>query len=267
MFHLAGYFVAAGVADANVDMAARPDSVFSIRNNHFIFSEQYNLIAAAHLAASATDARLNVPSLNAISRHHIWPVNRSATPPSFPRIQDLRSNPIPIPVNEELAVEESNNLGAATEDTTAFLWLAPPSWNRNLPPSSKANPRLVLRATAAVARTADTWSGLGAITFEQTPRGGWYCVNGVYCQDVNCRAFRVFFPRNTLINGRILRPGALCSAALGDLEYPYFKDGLGEWGRFHTFEPPQIEVYGDAAGASTQILMLDVTYLGDTPSY
>lgn len=264
MFHHLVYANLAAVADANVDMTAAADAVFSQRNGHYIFSENYRALAAAHLAVSATDSRWNVPSINAISRHHVYPVNRSATPPSFPRISDYRDVAVNIPVNEEFAVEESNNLGAATERTTHHLWIAPPTWTRNLPQGDR---RLVLRATGAVTRTANTWSGVGAITFEQIPRGGWYCVNACFCQSANLRAFRLLFPRNQEYNGRILRPGGLVQNALGDLIKPYFDDGMGEWGRFHTFEPPQLEVWGDAAGADAQVLMLDVTFLGTNPTY
>jgi hypothetical protein len=51
-FHLMAYGVTAGVNDANVDMTAVNDVIFTARNNHFIFSEPYELIAAMHMGAS-----------------------------------------------------------------------------------------------------------------------------------------------------------------------------------------------------------------------
>jgi hypothetical protein len=41
--------------------------------------------------------------------------------------------------------------------------------------------------------------------------------------------------------------------------------GLGEWGRFHSQEPPQIELFALATAASAQIIFLDLVYLGDAP--
>lgn len=260
MFHLLNYFVSAGAGDANVDMTAATDDTFSRRNNHYIFSENWNLLAWAHLAASATRARFNAPTWNAFARHQVWPINRSATPPSFPRVADYRMFPLPIPLNEEIAIEESNDLAMGNEDTTSFLWIAPPSWNRQVPRGSL---RLVVRATGAVARVADSWSTFGAITFAENLRGGWYSVLAAYVFSANLRAFRLSFPRMPLIAGRLLRPGALTSAALGNMETPDFNDGLGVWGHFHTFEPPQLQVYGDATGADTQEIRLDLVYHGE----
>ena len=260
-FHLLNYFVSAGAGDANVDMIAAVDDAFSRRNNHYIFSEPWNLIAWSHLAASATRARLNVPSINAYARHQVWPVNRSAIPPSYPRIADYRDFPIPLPRDEEVAVEESNNLGMGNEDTTSFLWIADPGWNRNLP---RGLMRINVRVTAAATIVGDAWSAFAALTFAENLRGGWYSVVAAYCQSTALRAFRLMFPRMPLIAGRLLRPGALVTNAVGDLQTPDFNEGLGVWGSFHTFEPPQIQVYGDTSGADTQEIRLDLIYHGDT---
>jgi hypothetical protein len=86
-------------------------------------------------------------------------------------------------------------------------------------------------------------------------------------QSANSRAFRLFFPRAKEYFGRIMRPGMLVSAAFGNMVYPDIAFTLGEWGRFHTFEPPQIEEYADAAGADNITGFMDVTYLGQSPSY
>lgn len=265
-WHLLQYRTVAGINDANVDMTAVADPVFSQRSGHFILSEQYNLIAAAHLAASALRSRFNVPSWNAFARGQIWPVNRSATPPSYPRLADYRNPPMPLPLNEELAIEESNNLGAATEETTVTLWVATPDWPQvpqRVQWSQGSNQwQGIVRATAAVARTTASWSGLGPITFAENLRGGRYEITGAWCFDVNIRAFRLFFPRAPVVSGRIMRPGALATNAVGNLEHPWQNDQMGSWGTFHSFEPPQLEVYADAAGASTQELRLELSYLG-----
>src|SRR5262249_792298 len=133
VFHILNYRVVAGVNDANVDETMTTDTIYTARNGHLLLTEPMNMIGAMHLAASATPARFNIPSWNNLGSHQIWPVNRSATPPSYPRIDDYTMFPKTLPMNEEIAIEESNNLGAATEETTTTLWLAPPNWSRNLP--------------------------------------------------------------------------------------------------------------------------------------
>jgi hypothetical protein len=265
MFHLLGYSHSSAANDANVDMSATTDPVFTQRNNHFIFSEQYNSIAQAGMGASASTFRLSMPSVNAIALHHIFPVNPAITPSSYPRYLDLRNNPQSIPMSEERQWLESDT---GAELVTVFEVIAPDGmWNRQLPPSSPLNRRVLLQFTATVTRVAQAWSGGTAITFEQTPRGGWYCVNACYVTSTNARAFRLLFPRNPMAFGRILRPGWLVNSAVGNLIDPYFADGLGEWGRFHTFEPFQIEEWADASGSDSITGTADVTFLGDTPTY
>jgi hypothetical protein len=265
MFHLLAYDQLTTSADVNTDMAAVNDPIFSQRNNHFIFSEQYNCIGLAGMGASATSFRLSMPSVNAISLFHIYPINVAITPSSYPRMMDFRNNPWSVPVNEEMAFQETDT---GAERASVLVWIAPDGqWNRNLPPSSPTNRRIVLQFTATVTRVAHAWSGPYAITFEQTPRGGWYVVNAAYVTSANARAFRLYFPRAQEVNGRILRPGDFVNNAAGNLIEPYWANGLGEWGRFHTFEPPQIEEYADAAGSDSITGCLDVTYLGSTPNY
>jgi hypothetical protein len=267
VFHILAYNKTEGAADVNVDMVAVSDPIFSQRNSHFIFSEQYQLLAATFQSVDVTSVRLNMPSINAISRHHVFPLDPSATPSSFPRIADYRSAPIQLPLNEEMAWEESNS-GAGGPLLAGFLFVAPTvGWNTNLPVPSPSNPRLLLKATGSYTSLAKAWSGPQTLTFEQTPRGGWYCVNAAYCQNSLARAFRLFFPRAQEFNGRILRPGMVENNANGNLIYPRWAESFGEWGRFHTFEPPQIEEYTDAAAAQSPTVFLDVTYLGSQPSY
>jgi hypothetical protein len=265
VFHLLAYFSALGVNAANSDLTAVADGTFSTRNGHFILSERYNLLWWAHLAANATAARLNVPHINAIARHHLWPVTRGATPPSPPRGADYRDYPIELPMSEEIAVEASNNLGAATEDSTSFLCIAPKSWTRIKP---RGLQQLTVRPTAAVATVADNWSLFGNLTFPEQLRGGWYALCGARCQSANIRAFRLNFPKSPMLpSGRKLFPGSLSTAALGNQEWPPFSSEVGVWGVFHSFELPQLQVYGDAAGADTQVLSLDLVYLTDSDNF
>lgn len=245
-FHLAAYAVAAGINDTNVDVPAVSDTIFTIRNNHFILTEPYNLLYAFAHGASILRARFNTPTLNAIARYQIWPVERSATIPDDPRGLDLRDMPLAIPQNEEIAVEESGNLGAATEREAVFVWLGTPDWSRNLPRNQY---QLVVRFTATITVNANAWSVDVPITFAENLRGGFYDVLGAWVVGASDLAFRLVFPRAQFAGQRQLRPGGLCQDAVGNTDW-MGNDALGYWGSFHSFEAPTIQVFALAAGAT-----------------
>lgn len=263
-FALLGYQGTPGVNASSFDLSAVSDPDFSQRNSHYIFTELYRLLAAYHQETSATGANFSCPTWNAIGKANIWPVNRSVTQQSPPRVDTRFEEPPLVPVNEEFQFQVSNNLGAATEQAWGFILLATRDWTRNLP---KGQLPILVRATASPTAIAVSWSGGTAITFDQSLRGGVYAVVGAEVQGANALAFRIIFPRYKLYNGRKLRPGWLCQNAIGDLIYPLGEKGpfwLGEWGRFHTFEPPQIEIAATAGGAISCEIRLWLMYLGES---
>jgi hypothetical protein len=263
MFHTLMYRVTAGVNDANVDMAMVTDTILIARNNHLLLTDRMSWLAAMHMGVSVLRVRTNFPSWNNFGRHTVYPVNRAVIAPSDPRIDDYRDNPLELPMGEELALEESGNLGAATEAETTQLWLAPRGgWNRNLPQGQFS---LTVRATAAVAGVAGVWSGGGAITFSDNLKGGWYAITGCYCQDASSRAFRFIFPQFPGNSGRNWRPGSYMTSVQGNQEARFakpFNEDLGVWGYFSTLEQPLLEVFNDATGALTQEMRINLVYLG-----
>lgn len=259
MFHTLIYEEALAAGAAGEELDAVVDDEFSRRNLHYIFGEDWSLIADYYQAVSAIRARWNLPFVNAIGRHNITQFHRSATVPTDPRLNDYRDYPIPFPQDEEWAVEGFNNLACGTENSTYIAWVAPHGWNRNLP---RGEQRLTLRATAAVAGVAQSWSLLGPLAFESNIRGGIYAVVGCQMFDAGTLAGRLVFNRMPLYQGRKCRPGFLSTEALGNTLNPVFMGGLGEWGRFDTFEPPQLQIYANATAASAQELWLDCVYLG-----
>lgn len=262
MFHLMAYAnPASGVNDTNVNIPAVNDTIFNPRNNAFIFTEDWQILWLAGFATSMLRVRSNVPKWNAINRHHLFGINRSNTVPSPFNLQDLRKEPLRLPQNEQVAWEESNNLGAATEQTHFFQAIAPLDWNMDLPTHLQ---RLTVRFTGAVAGVIDAWSGPGAITFpDQDLRGGVYSIVGCQMFDAGTKAYRFILPRGPMTQGRLLRPGGISLEAVNNIVHPIFNAGLGEWGRFHTFELPQIEIFANASGASVQEGRLDLLYLGE----
>ena len=262
MFHLLAYTGALGVNAADTALGGVADPVFSRRGtaNNFIFTGNYDILGAFYHAASATRARLNSPTLNAIGRMQLWPVERSATIPDDPGWMDWRSFPVAIPQNEEIGVEGSNDLGAATENSQCFLWVAPKSHSMNLP---RGRQRLTVRATGAVAGVAQSWSSLGNLTFAENLRGGWYTLLGAQCFDAGTLALRFIFPAGQMAGGTNLRPGILCQEAIGNKPLPANMGGFGPMGNFNSFEPPQIEIFANATAASVQEIRLDLAYHGE----
>ena len=245
-FHLAAMAVNAGVNDANVDMPAVADTILGIRNNHFILTEQYNLLYAFVHGASLLRARFNIPTLNAIARPQIWPIERSATIPDDPKGLDLRDMPLAIPTNEEIAIEESGNLGAANEREAAFIWLGDGGWNRNQP---RGQYQMIVRFTATIVVSANAWSADVAIVFSETLRGGFYDVLGAWVVGASDLAFRLIFPRVAFQGSRQLRPGGLCQESVGNTPH-VINDEMGLWGTFHSFEQPTLQVFALTAGAT-----------------
>lgn len=263
MFGLLMYSGAAGAAAVYTDLTAAVDQEFTQRNNHYTFTEPYELLASCYGGDDVTNGRLLMPSWNAIGEFSLWPPNISAadTILSPPRVQWFDGARPELSVNEELQAQITST--AAMAIGYDALWIVTKDWTRNLPRGRLTIP---VRATGAVALTATTWSAAGAITLAQGLRGGVYAVVGASCFVANGLAFRLIFPRSKMYHGRKLRPGWLCNEALGDIDAaPIASDpfALGVWGYFHTFELPQIELFGNAAGAATQEIRLWLQYLGE----
>lgn len=263
MFSLLMYSGVAVGAATYTDLTAATDEEFTQRNSHYTFTEPYKLLASMYGGDDVTNGRLLLPTWNAIGEFSLWPPNISATDDilSPPRVQWFDEFGPELAVNEELQSQITSTAAMALGYNA--LVIGTMDWNRNLPRGRLTIP---IRATAAVATLAAAWSGAGAITLAQSLRGGVYAVVGASCFCADTLAFRLIFPRQKMYRGRKLRPGWLGINALGDLEESSIRDDpfrLGVWGYFHTFELPQIQVFGNAAGAATQELRLWLQYLGE----
>lgn len=268
-FTTLAYTGSLGVNASNTDLTAATDPEISTRNGHYIFSEPYNLLAAFYFATSATRANFQFPLWNQFTRFNIFPVNRNANTPSNPQLDWWVLKQPRFSINEEIQVQGSNNLGAATEQSTAILWLAPrDKWSQNLPgPLQDALdvPVLEVRANFTTATiTANAWSGLGAITLEQSLRSGTYALVGCIGFGAGIQVGRWVFPRAPVVAGRRMRPGFIMNQAVGDVPMdftPYQQFAWGEFGRFNTFELPQIEWWSSAGGAIAVELRMYLVWL------
>jgi hypothetical protein len=261
MFHFMAYSVTAGINALNLDMTSVPDTIFLSRNSHFLFSEQWEGLAFCGEGTSLLRIRSNIPKINAIQRHHVFPINRAAVAPSPPNVMDLRTEPFQFSINEEIQWEVSNNLGAATEQENLGMWIGSPDWNMNFPDHIQ---RVMARATATPTGVANAWSVDVPLTFsDQNLRGGTYAMIGCQCFATGVPFFRFVFPRNPLTIGRLLRPGGISLDSINNVPWYPQQGGLGVWGVFHTVEPPTVMCLANAAGAVTLELRMDLLFLGE----
>ncbi len=255
--HLAMYSASLGsVTDS--DVTAALDTVLTRRNGHLILTEDFDLVAAYGTGTTLARARFGSAALSQIGNNHLWPLERSATITDIPAIIDYRDSPLRLPQNEEITILATTDaVGPARVEFA--LWLAAQGWSRTYPPHLA---RLKTRATVTITAGAEgAWTALAEPTFERDLLNGVYAVVNAELVAPNAVAFRLRFPDQPNVNGKQLRPGKLVTNALGDDPGRIIPNGLGEWGRFHTFSPPEVEVFGDSAGGTYE-LRLDLLYLG-----
>ena len=257
MYHLAMYSESLGSV-TNSDINAATDDVLGVRNSHLILTEPYDLIAYHGASSTLTRARFGNASLQQIGIPHLFPLGRSDTIPARPEIVDRRVLPIRLPMDEEITIEATTD-AVGPVISNFVLWLKPEGETYNLP---MGRDRLQVRATAVVvAGAASAWTALANLTFERDLLAGSYAIVGAVVVAANAIAFRLRFPDAVTIRGKQLRPGALVMNAVGLMPWEAQFGGLGEWGRFHTFSPPQVQCFDDTAGGTYEV-RLDLVYLG-----
>jgi hypothetical protein len=261
MFATLVYNIASDATGTN-DLLAATDPEFSQRNSHYIFTEDFRLLATGLFGAHVIRGRYQVPTWNAIGEDTIFNSNRGLEPVSNSQLDWYVDNPKPIPKNEEFQVQTVDS-GGGTEIENAVLWIGSADWSPTLP---RGVLPIVVRATGTTTWALNGWTALAQLTLSQSLRGGVYSVLGAILQADDALAFRLVFPRQRMYMGRRLRPGWYCQNAVGDVVGLHTlpeSSRLGEWGRFHTFELPQLEVFGTAADSTAWVLFMWCQFLGE----
>lgn len=251
----------------NFDLSALPDPNFSQRNGHYIFTEQYGIGYLMAQSAHMTDARLLTPTFAALNSdgYRIASFQQAAGVGGVPTLFDKStSKPVLVPLNEEFQFQGSTG---TAERQWGAMWLLTTNWSKQL----ASGPIIMMEATvASFTPPANAWSTVQPIIFNANPRGGVYVVIGASLQQTaDTLFFRIIFPRNPYYKGRQLRPGWVAQNAIGSFEDVITQTDryhLGNWGAFHTFEPPQIEVMATTSAAMTPILRMWCVYLGGDES-
>lgn len=262
--HVLLAYTGSNAATTNFDMTALTDADFSVRNGHYIFTEDYGIAYLWAQNTLITDARLVAPTFSAINSDgfRITAFQKKAglggTPTLFDRF--IMTPPM-MPKWEEIQFQFTNT-GAASQGW-GMINLVTPDWRKSVP----SGPIIVMEGTtSSFTPSANVWSGPQVLTLTSNPRGGVYAVCRVTCQQAaDTLAFRVIFPRHPYYKGRKLRPGWVAQNAIGDFDDvitqvdPYH---LCPWGWFHTFELPTVEVLASTSAAMTPIFRFWCVYLG-----
>lgn len=266
MHHTAAFNASAAAAGAsNVDFTFVTEPVLRGQNSHLILTAALKLLGVTLVGASVIRGRWQIPKWNFYGEPTIYSANRGLQPVANPQ-WDLWGEAGPIlPQNQEIQLQVSNNLGAATEQENGILQLAPPNWSRAIGEAPLFS--FWTRATAAITPTINAWSGGTALTLAQSLLGGTYGIRRVVVQGTNAAAFRLILARPLNYQGYPLRPGDLIQNAVGDqLSYQVqpWNSPWGRWGYFNTLELPQLEVLGTTAGAITYQVFMLLDYLSDS---
>lgn len=263
--------IAQAALATNADTPAIADPNFTRRpggsgGEHWIFTEPYLLMGMATFGTSLTNAQLFDATLNAINVPQSYPTNQFPYPPSNPNVHDFRLNPVPLPINEEIQLQLSNNLGSSTEKEFGIIWIKPVGDTSQIPQASYANNRVLAGVTFNAAATAGVWTTQIQLSFTNPLKGGNYIVAGMYVIGAPWLAFRLNFVRAPYINGRKLLPGNLCENVFGNVPLKQGLNWMGVMGQFNNFELPQLDCLAwNTANAATYTGYMDLIYQGAGP--
>lgn len=239
----AAYAQVAGVADG-----AMPRN----QANDYIMPQNMRLLAYHSIGVTTTKMQIQAPSLRVIAYPEVWPLNlmlRTALA-DLQRVQTFGSNGPRFLMNESVGIYASEG-GTGASPTSAALWV-----QDRFDPAPDGQ-YITLVATCTITTVDGQWA-LGTLAFDTSLGAGQYAVVGMDVTALNSIYARLVFPGNTG-----MRPGVVVNqvnsrVVLRDV----FRLGrVGSMGSFQFNAPPQLEVFGNAAGATAFRVLLDVIKL------
>lgn len=250
MHHLMAFYASLAQNAAYAQLLAVADGGMT-RNaaNQYIMPSNMQLIGAHTQGVTTSASQIQAPSLRQVAYPEISPLVQAAiaAPPTLPAWIGYGPNGPRFMMNEAVGVYASeNNTGASP--TVAGLWITD-----NIQPAPPGQ-QITLVATATVTDVAQQWT-LSTLTFVTNLAAGNYVVTGMGVTGAGANYARLLFPGATNY-----RPGVLVDAAVGNKQWrDQFRFGrFGVFGTFAFNSPPQLETFGNAAGAHTYTVLLDV---------
>jgi hypothetical protein len=248
MNHLVAYRGDVAIGAIYQDIPAAQDQATNQFNTRYVFQEDRRVIAAYGQGGLFDAMRMTTPMWRMISFPEITPFAVVAAPPLVTPYMWLGANGPSVLMNDEMGVQVSN-LTAGILTATVGIWV---EVNPRPAPGGMITP---IRCTGAIVAAAGVWTN-GVLTFTQQLPAGKYAVVGMFAVGANLIFARLIFPNQPT------RPGCLGFVSKANPYLPMQRFGvMGLWGEFHTYAPPQLEVFASGATA-TQEIVLDIVRIG-----
>lgn len=263
-YHLTTFFENQDGAGTEQNLAALNDTLSQlfpvVAGDYLRASDKFRWISGAYTALDATvypRARVSSEGIKKIyggTGVNLPEINSGAKPRSPPNFNDFRQAPIPTEVGENIEVQTVNNPAAAANQYAVLIMS-----DGKISPVDPAGGVWVRATAAATAKTASVWNSR-ALTFDNPLRVGYYDVLHYFhvTSAGNSIASRMAF------DGQVNKPGFLSQNAVTDLPHQSMRTP-GQWGvigRFHSNNPPNLEVLPDAADNILDDVRMYVRFAG-----
>jgi len=241
--HLQAWSEAVDQAVIDNLLAVQDEIMFSFGDNVRAYGPK--VFGLYGIGVNITRARLTSPTLRRTSVVEVEPVDISVEP-TFPSPwNDWWDHPIPISTGEILNAQAAEN-GAGATRMSFFAWVGDTN------PATPEGTITTIRATAAVALVAYTWTSV-ALVYDTTLPTGTYQIVGMRVESATALAARLI-----LSEQQTHRPGCIGYDAASDVDDERFRKGnSGVWGIFKEENPPTVQFFAAAADAA-ETVWLDV---------
>lgn len=228
---------------AETDIAALADQIIPITNGHFLPQRNLDLLYIGAAGPDISRARISTPTLQVVTTPFVRDVSVAATFGDPQIFTDYSPNPLMLVGLEEVTFY-ATNAAAAANRVVGVLGL---QYQYQPTPAGRI---YTLRGTATATLTANAWTALGTITWQNTLPTGTYAVVGAAALSAGGQAFRL------IMDGQFYRPGGLAATTVGTRTDRLFRmGGLGVWGTFHNYAMPLVEMLSSSADTSETVFL------------
>lgn len=250
MKHLIALTGSIAASQTNTPLTPVNDTLLATRGNTLVADQKYSIRRAFLTGLNLTEARLNIPSLRAITLPRLYPVNSELYPVDDPPMIQYEDRGPEALATEGIGVDVSTDATAADPHRIhSLLWLG-----NSLEPAPRL-PIYTLKASLAATVTTGNWINATPTFVDDLPAGK-YALVGADIYGAGVVAARFSFP------GFTMRPGILCQQVVG--EFMQNEQRFGNNGLFGVFSNNAlftVDILG-VTGASAQTCYFDLQKIG-----
>lgn len=249
MKHLIAFYGSLANSLTNTALTPVSDTLLGTRGSTLVAPENLIFRRAFGFGATLTEARINVPSMRAITLPRLYPVEKASAVSNNPPILDWNDFGPTVLAGEGIGIDATTTTGGSNPDATyGLLWVGRPL------EQAPVGPVYTMKATAAAALSAGVWVN-ATPTMEQDLPAGRYAIIGCDAYGTGLVAARFAFP------GQLMRPGILCQQAAGEFDQGEQRFGkLGKFGEFTNIALPTMDFLG--ATGTAQTIYMDLVKIG-----